>query len=213
MTSRGTWSQEPENARRATEAQAGPPFSPLCQVPAPPFLPHKGPDPEWEGAAWMPGPTSCRSSDLGPVKSPPHLTVPICQTEWTPALPRPALQCQVALPAPDAEDLLRVLLAVGRGGNDEQSVQQVDGDAMGTLVAGAPDPGKQGEGKAVRVMIPEPGSPFLLLGTPQPPQSTTAHSLCQIPLNLQHTVGVTSNCAAFPRLRQSCCRAWLVLAR
>lgn len=27
------------------------------------------------------------------------------------------------------------------GGDDEQSVQQIDGDAMGALVAGAPDPG------------------------------------------------------------------------
>lgn len=43
--------------------------------------------------------------------------------------------------APDAKDLLCVFLAVGGGGDDEQTVQQVNGDAVGALVAGAPDPG------------------------------------------------------------------------
>ena len=50
-------------------------------------------------------------------------------------------------PAPDAEDLLCVFLAVGRGRDDKQAVQQVNGDAVGALVAGAPDPGEEGEGR------------------------------------------------------------------
>lgn len=127
-------------------------------------------------------------------------------------LPGPALECQVALSAPDAEDLLRVLLTVGRGGNDEQSVQQIDGDAVGTLVAGAPDPREQGEGKAVRVMPPERGSPVFLLGTPRPPASTTAPTHWAKYHLTFSSVGVTPDCAAVPKLRQSCCRAWLVLA-
>lgn len=52
-----------------------------------------------------------------------------------------------ALPTPDAEDLLRVFLAVGRGGDNQQAVQQINGDAMGALVAGAPDAGEVGKGK------------------------------------------------------------------
>lgn len=54
---------------------------------------------------------------------------------------------QPALPTPDAEDLLRVFLAVGRGGDNQQAVQQINGDAMGALVAGAPDAGEVGKGK------------------------------------------------------------------
>lgn len=63
---------------------------------------------------------------------------------------------------PNAQDLLRVLLTVGRGGDDKQPVQQVNGDAMGALVAGTPDPGEDGR-KGCQVMFPEPSSLFLLL--------------------------------------------------
>ena len=42
--------------------------------------------------------------------------------------------------SPDLEDLPRLLLGVGLGGDDEQAVQQVDGDAVGALVVGASDP-------------------------------------------------------------------------
>lgn len=85
----------------------------------------------------------------------------------------PAPGRQAALLIPDAEDLLRVLLTVGRGGDDEQSVQEVDRDAVGALVTGTPDPGEEGEGRAVR--IDAPGAPLPLLGlhrTPPPPQPT-----------------------------------------
>lgn len=211
------WSPEPQNARRATEAHAGPPFSLPRQLPAPPSLPHKGPDPGSEAATWMPDPTSCRFSDLGPVTPPPISLSPFVkqgghQPCLSGPLPGPALECQVALSAPDAEDLLRVLFTVGRGGNDEQSVQQVDGDAVGTLVAGAPDPGEQGEGKAVRMMPPERGSPVFLLGTPRPPPSTTAPTHWAKYHLTFSSVGITPDCTAVPTLRQSCCRDWLVLA-
>ena len=54
--------------------------------------------------------------------------------------PGPAREGQGPPPAPDAKDLLCVFLAVGGGGDDKQTVQQVNGDAVGALVAGAPDP-------------------------------------------------------------------------
>lgn len=41
--------------------------------------------------------------------------------------------------SPDLEDLLRLFLSVRRGGDDEQAVQQVDGDAMRALIIGATD--------------------------------------------------------------------------
>ena len=42
--------------------------------------------------------------------------------------------------APDAEDLFDLLLRVRLSRYDEQSVQEVNGDAVGTTVRGAPDP-------------------------------------------------------------------------
>ena len=107
----------------------------------------------------------------GPATSPSDLGVPMGQRGWTPAPP-----------APDAEDLLCVFLAVGGGGDDEQSVQQIDGDAMGALVAGAPDPGQEGEGRAVRVVLLTARLPIPLTRTALPTPSAMAHSLGQIPL-------------------------------
>lgn len=41
--------------------------------------------------------------------------------------------------SPDLEDLPRLFFGIRGGGNDEQAVQQVDGDAMRALVVGATD--------------------------------------------------------------------------
>ena len=41
---------------------------------------------------------------------------------------------------PDGQDLLDLLLAVRLCGDDEQPVQQIDGDPVGTAVRGATDP-------------------------------------------------------------------------
>ena len=41
--------------------------------------------------------------------------------------------------SPDLQDLPRLLLGVRRGGDDEQAVQQVDGDAVRTLIVCAAD--------------------------------------------------------------------------
>lgn len=42
--------------------------------------------------------------------------------------------------SPDLEDLPRLFLSVRRGGDDEQAIQQVNGDAMGALIVCATDP-------------------------------------------------------------------------
>lgn len=107
--------------------------------------------------------------------------------------PGPAREGQGPPPAPDAKDLLCVFLAVGGGGDDKQTVQQVNGDAVGALVAGALDPAEEEEGRVIRVTLLEPGSPFSNLEYPTPPApSATAHSLGQIPLSLQLRAGVTA---------------------
>lgn len=93
----------------------------------------------------MPSPTSCRSSDPPPQTSlPPPAKHGGGQPFLSGPQPRPAPERQAALPIPNAENLLCVLLTVGRGGDDEQAVQEVDGDAMRALVAGTPDAGEEG---------------------------------------------------------------------
>lgn len=41
--------------------------------------------------------------------------------------------------SPDLQDLSGLFLGVRRGGDDEQAIQQVDGDAVGALIVGATD--------------------------------------------------------------------------
>lgn len=41
--------------------------------------------------------------------------------------------------SPDLQDLSGLFLSVRRGGNNEQAIQQVDGDAVGALIVGATD--------------------------------------------------------------------------
>ena len=41
--------------------------------------------------------------------------------------------------AADVEDVAHLLLGIGRGVNDEEAVQQVNGDTVGRLVVGSPD--------------------------------------------------------------------------
>ena len=43
-----------------------------------------------------------------------------------------------------------------------------DGGGVGALVAGAPDPAEEEEGRAIRVTLLEPGSPLSTLRTPHP---------------------------------------------
>lgn len=121
----------------------------------------------------MPGTASRRPETLGqssPPASPRSVTLLSNRVDS-----RPTSQARSrALPAPDTEDLLRVLLAVGRGGDDEQAVQQVDGDAVGALVAGAPDAGEAGEGKLS-------GRRCQNLCSIHSAPSSAAHSLDQIP--------------------------------
>ena len=132
------------------------------------FLSPRGPHLVSETTFGFPGPTSSRTRHFGPVITPQDLRVPICPTGWAP----PA-----ALPAPDAEDLLRVLLAIGRGRDDEQSVQQVNGDAVGALVAGSPNPEKEGEGGC------QHGAPKTWLSTPpwSPPSYFLLPSFLPLP--------------------------------
>lgn len=94
--------------------------------------------------------------------------------------PSPASQAHgLVLPAPDAEDLLCVFLAVGGGGDDKQPVQQVYGDAVGALVAGAPDSEEKAERGGCQGDVP---FSFPLLETLPPP--ITTHSVGPTPLNL-----------------------------
>lgn len=43
-------------------------------------------------------------------------------------------------PPPYFEDLLGLLVAVGGGGDDEQAVEEIDGESVGALVVGSPNP-------------------------------------------------------------------------
>lgn len=163
------------------------------------------PAPRSEATAWMPSPAWPLA---GPEASPPQTSLPPLARQGGrrpcrpgprpgPAPGRQAVPC-----IPDAEDLFRVLLTVGRGGDDEQSVQEVDGDAVGALVAGTPDPGEEGEGRAVRTMRPEPSALCPLLGIPHPLPSTAAHSLGKYHLTfssrLHHPPGSRPSTASPP---------------
>lgn len=52
---------------------------------------------------------------------------------------------------PDLEDLPGLLLGVGGGGDDEQAVQQVDGDAVRTMVVCAADAERNGRSSRLHV--------------------------------------------------------------
>lgn len=165
---------------------------PLCQAPAQPRPCPKSPAHPSEATAQMPCPALLLAGrDLlrRPQRSP-RVKQGGHQPLWPAAWSCPG---GGAPPAPDTKDLLCVLLAVGGGGDDEQPVQQVDGDAVGALVAGAPDPGEEEEGRAIRVTPLEPGPSFSTLRTPHPTHPlATDHSLGQIPLSLQLRAGVTA---------------------
>lgn len=47
---------------------------------------------------------------------------------------------------PDSQDLADLLLCVGLCGDDEQTVKQVNGNAVGTHVVGSSDPGRSKSG-------------------------------------------------------------------
>lgn len=166
--------------RKATEAGAGPqtrasrasPFQgsfPSARHPHSPSLVQRAPPPPSEATARMPHPALLLA---GPETSPADLSGPHVSSrmDTSPSgrQPGPAREGRGPLPAPDAKDLLCVFLAVGGGGDDEQTVQQVNGDAVGALVAGAPDPAEEEEGRAIRVTLLEPGSPLSTLRTPHP---------------------------------------------